>query len=80
MFAAATSGYDENFWLTHVMLGSVGRLKSQLSKPSAKKFFDLRTSRPYTPVSFTASLVSDSIGTLMTLYPTSVSSSSGLAS
>ena len=49
-----------------VMVGSVGRWNSQARSPRAKKFLDLSVSRPETPVSLTASLVSSSIGTRIT--------------
>ncbi len=47
------------------MVGSIGRVKSHASRPSAKKFLERSTSRPLTPLSLTASLVRLSMGASM---------------
>ena len=62
----------------HVSVGSVGREYMKLTRPSAKKFFDRSASRGFTPSGAAASLVSEVIGTLITRYPLSEPSSSGL--
>ena len=69
MLAASTSGLEANFSATQSSVVSCGRSNIQARAPSAKKFLERRTSRPFTPLSLTASFVNSSIGAVRTLYP-----------
>ena len=47
----------------HSRVGSGGRLYIQLTSPRAKKFFERSASRALVPLGFTASMVSEVMGT-----------------
>ena len=64
-FALATTLSAPNLPFTQSMIDSVGRLNIHETSPSAKKFFDRSVALPLTPVSATASLVSSSIGAVI---------------
>ncbi len=66
-FAAATCGVLAKRSSIQVSVGSSGRVYIQLTRPSAKKFFDRSASRGLTPSGATASLVSEVIGTSYTV-------------
>ena len=61
--AATTSGRLPNFMSIQSRVGWVGRSKSQLTTPSAKKFLLRSASRGFTPRSLQTSLVRLVMGT-----------------
>ena len=58
-----TSGLPAYFSLIQSMVGSMGRVYSQLIRPRAKKFLDRSASRGLTPASLDTSVVIEVIGT-----------------
>jgi hypothetical protein len=65
--AAATCGVLANRVRSHSIVGSTGLVYIHDTRPRANRFFERSASRGFTPRSFTASWVSEVIGTSMTV-------------